>query len=105
VFCNRTYQVIQVEINGVDVIQRIAELATKGAILDSAPGREVAEGICEDLATDPSSTLHITEVSTYTDFYGIAPNRPVYVIQVSALGFVVDPLSNLIYEMSDSMPA
>jgi hypothetical protein len=46
-FCGKTYRVKQVIIDGVDVVQRVAELATVGKVTEGAT-IDISKNICDD---------------------------------------------------------
>lgn len=67
-FCGKTYKVKQVIIDGVDVVQRIAELATNRQIINDSK-HEMADGICFNMQNNEinniSHVLDIPEVKNY----------------------------------------
>lgn len=125
-FCGKTYRVKQVMIDGVDVVQRIAELATKNLmpetfkvgpylppmdewIIVSNKNGEIAKIICENVSLNNSYSLSMENPTTIYEISGVDvftnthPNTNIKTYSVSAHGLhvVVNPSTNEIFTSSE----
>jgi len=104
-FCGKTYKVKRVLIDGVDVVQRVAELATKGQIIDKKKGNNVSESICSNInrnnipETDngiDSREIQIPDITNYNNEKG---NKN-YEIYIQGAGFQIDSFSHDLYRIA-----
>ena len=126
-FCGKMYRVKQVKINGVDVVQRVAEIATKNLMPEtfkmgpylppadewriiSNKNGEVAKAMCENVflnnhhnsnTKNPTTVYEILEV-------GVSPNadinqteQPTYLVSAPGFHVVVNSSTNEIFDFSD----
>jgi hypothetical protein len=121
-FCGNTYKVKQIMIDGVDVIQRIAEIATNNVIskdLKAGPFKlgtdkqeslnmkegELAGGICDSIKNNTTDGIigvnYVKKINT-VDHTGV--NQDVYVIWLVPVSyenaFGIAPATNNIYGVS-----
>ncbi len=119
-FCGNSYRVKQVLINGVDVMQRVAELATKNLLPEtfkvgpylppmdewrivSNKNGEVAKAICENIQNNTVGEIIMVDVFTNTYPNTDIGQKEQKTYQVSAPGFhvVVNSSTNEIFTSSD----
>ncbi len=126
-FCGKFYRVKQVKINGVDVMQRVAEMLTKNLLPETfkmgpyAPpaeewkivsnkNGEVAKAICENVSlnnpyklnTQNLATIHeILEVRVFPNTNPGQEEQITYLISAPGFHVVVNPLTNEIFDFSD----
>ncbi len=90
-FCGNTYKVKQVLIDGVDVVQRIAKLATNKEFIEGDNERSVADYVCLNTITNANTENLDIQVGKSTD-----RTHQGYVIR-AVVGYVVDIQSGNIY--------
>lgn len=96
-FCGKTYRAQQIVIDGVDVVQRIAELATDQKKIETHP-RYIGTGhICNKLQQNyaADSELHVV----WHTAGKIEGGQAVYPVEVAPVSFVVNPDTNVIFEV------
>lgn len=97
IFCGRKYMVKQVILDGVDVVQRIAQLAAEKVDINK---NSVTLGgiICSSLSTNyyEPATLHLSGITTYIGDVG----QVIYIIPVTQEIFQIDSTTGNIYLMS-----
>jgi hypothetical protein len=120
-FCGKIYKVKQIKIDGVDVVQRVAELATKNLIRETLKigpygpkmdewktlikkRGEMANEICQNISLNISSESRVIQVGEVNSFpskdLGQSGDK-VYTIQISNSRFAINPASNEIYTSSE----
>ena len=108
-FCGKTYQVKQVMIDGVDVVQRIAELVTKDQFMKKDSLNNPDMGFCKsfidmiDLNKDNPSWKNEIEVSRVTNWVNEAGHKTynLYMNYIYTLnGFHIDTTTGDIYEIN-----
>ncbi len=95
-FCGKTYKVKQVLVDGVDVVQRIAEIAGKNITVEEFPQYEGTERICRDIQKkyEVGSELVITRTGSGK----IEGGQSVYYIGTENLSFTINLETNYLFE-------
>lgn len=101
-FCGNTYRVKQVFIDGVDVAQRIAELATTKQIVEKGSGRELSEAVCWNVIHNvPAENMNDHairgELDITTESYINHVGHKTYVVTIANSGFEIDVATHAIY--------
>ena len=96
-FCGKTYKVKQVFIGGVDVVQRVAELATESLIPKDIKDGIYAEEICQGVQdNNPEGIIEIEKVNFIQETeVGQKENR--YMVLANGFLFVINVDTNEIY--------
>lgn len=101
-FCGTTYRAKQVFIDGVDVVQRIAQLVTTGQLIRESDKENLSESICSNFAANVQfETRYYTpitkqiepEVTSYSNYLG----HKTYDVYIVAYGFQIDTITHDIY--------
>lgn len=102
-FCGKIYQAEQVIIDGVDVVQRIAELATNGQLKNGEI--QIENDFCKYLSdymyskkvigSDTANELTISEISILTNEAG----HKIYYVFIANSGFALDATTKYIYSI------
>ncbi len=97
-FCGKNYKVKQILIDGVDIVQRIAELATNDLIPKNIGAGKVAKSICDNIQNNNASPtdLDVGEVIKITGT-DIGQAGDVYALGISVQRFSVNLQSKDIY--------
>ena len=103
-FCGKVYQVKQVFIDGVDVVQRIADLVRSNDISSTSKGLEnLTEDTCKSVPFNQQSELNIGGISVYASDLPIerinAENKT-YGIFTPIFQVAVNPSRNEIYSIN-----
>jgi hypothetical protein len=105
-FCGTIYRAKIVIIDGVDVIHRIAELATSGLIIKKNSGQNISKSVCLNIAQNvavgegtaiPSKEIKVSiEQKNYISDLG----HTSYVVFLGAPGFQIDATTGDMYILS-----
>lgn len=95
-FCGNTYNVKQVMIDGVDVVQRIAEIAENNVKVESFPQYIGTERICRDIQKTYKVGSEI--IITRTGSGKIEGGQSVYYINIENLSFIINLNTNYLFE-------
>lgn len=109
-FCGKTYKVKQILIDGVDVVQRVAELVTEDLIPKEKEMKESAEGICNNVylntpsipnpsETDENGVIQIDDVHVFVSADVDSKGDKIYVIP-GAVFVYVNPAKNQIFDVN-----
>lgn len=101
-FCGQMYKVKQVLIDGVDVVQRVAEIATKNLVPKEAdPYGDTAERICENVHRNEKDIFETLEVSSAIQVTK-GEKAKWYELLTTGFDFSVNANTNEIYELDTS---
>ncbi len=93
-FCDKTFKTRQVFIDGVDVVQRIAELATKGKMPKSPLGYDESAMTCKNMGGTRQGYLDVADVKEFSEGQ---PRRDGYYVRIASSLYVVYEDSGEIY--------
>ncbi len=99
-FCSqKTFKTRQITINGVDVVQRIAQLASNDQMGRGAGGMKIGEGVCNSMPGNANYTKGILDTRDITTFES-EENGKLYRVYLSNMAFAVNPKTNEIFIIS-----
>lgn len=101
-FCGKTYRVKQVIIDGVDVVQRIAELVRDQSFSQNTKIKTLSDDICGSVPFNPQDEVQVEEAITFT-FDASSKNAGektgTYGIYAQIFQVGVNPTKNEIYSI------
>ena len=105
-FCGKIYRVKQVIIDGVDVVQRIAELATEKEITEKSSEHIITNAICLDITINmPSEEVYGPTVSKEMDVPKVTNfvnylKHNMYMVFIANSEFLIDSMTQEIFVTS-----
>ncbi len=103
--CGRIYRAGQILVDGIDVVQRVADLATQAKLKGGSPGlgTSLSAAVCQNMSSGAQVSnessipnLNVPNPQSYADFE-LARGQTVYVVTAGSESVIVDPAGNAIY--------